>query len=193
MTSDSNANGTRARLLDAAEKLLAIVTYGKLTTDEVCAEAGADPTAVQEYFGSKDGLVAALLLDRFEPVSDHRLEMLADESETIADIVDAVIDPLITMQASPRSAPVVHVLAQFVLSNPDTDWSSEWFRLDVWTRLLTSKVPGLEPDVARRRWRFAFTVIMTELTAPQEISPDNVAALRDFLIAGLAGLPKGIQ
>ncbi|MGB3302988.1 TetR/AcrR family transcriptional regulator [Gordonia sp. (in: high G+C Gram-positive bacteria)] len=193
MTSASDSADTRAKLLDAAEELLATVTYGRLRTEDVCAAAGADPTAVQEHFGSKDGLVAALLLDRFEPASDHMLESLGGESATIADIVDAVLDPLITMQASPKSAPVVHVLAQFVLSNPDTPWSSEWFRLDVWTKLLTSKVAGLEPDVARRRWRFTFTVIMTELTAPQEISPDNVAALRDFLIAGLAGLPKGIQ
>ncbi|EGD55485.1 TetR/AcrR family transcriptional regulator [Gordonia neofelifaecis] len=193
METSESTNTTRARLLDAAERLLATVPYDDLSVRAVCAEAGANPAAVHYHFGSKESLVAALLQDRLEPEWSDQLDRLESGPRTISDIIDAILEPLIALQAAPHTAPTIRVLAQFVLAHPEAEWNSRWFQLDVWTDLLTSTVPGLDPDVARRRWRFAFVVLMTELAAPQEISPDNLSALSDFLIAGLAGLPKGIR
>ncbi|WP_412475505.1 TetR/AcrR family transcriptional regulator [Gordonia sp. LUNF6] len=193
MPVDPTAATTRSRLLDAAERLLTAVPYDDLSVRAVCGEAGANPAAVHYHFGSKESLVAALLQDRLEPEWSDQLDTLRAGPRTVTDIVEAILDPLIALQAAPETAPLVRTLAQFVLTHPRAPWDSRWFQLDVWTELLTATVPGLDPDVARRRWRFAFGLMMTEFAAPREISPDNVAALSDFLIAGLAGLPKGIR
>ncbi|MBM7368017.1 TetR/AcrR family transcriptional regulator [Gordonia hydrophobica] len=190
MTTETSTAGTRARLLDAAEELLARGTYDTLSVRAVCSTAGANPAAVHYHFGSKERLIAALLEDRLEPIWVSVLDGLAASPVTVREIVDALIDPLMRLQADASTAPRVRLLAEFVLAHPRAEWAGRWSDLDGWATLLTAAVPDLDVEHARRRLRFAFTVLMTELTAPHTLSPDTVEALREFLTAGLAGLPK---
>ncbi|MGB6246595.1 TetR/AcrR family transcriptional regulator [Gordonia sp. (in: high G+C Gram-positive bacteria)] len=187
MTAETSARDTRRRLLDAAAELLTEVPYDDLSVRAVCTAAGANPAAVHYHFGSKESLVAVLLEERFEPTWATALDALADRPRTVADIVGVVLDPFVALQRDPASAPTVRVLAQFVLARPRTEWTGRWFRLEEWATLLAATVPGLDADTARRRWRFAFTVLMTELAVAEQLSPENLAALSDFLTAGLTG------
>lgn len=190
MPTDPRPGRTASRLLDAAEELLATVPYESLSVRAVCAAAGANAAAVHYHFGSKEALVSALLQDRLEAVWASPLDDLATGPRTVAAIVDAVLDPLITLRTDPVTAPTVRVLAEFVQAEPAAAWTSRWFRLRPWTDLLVDTVDGLDPGTAQHRWRFAFTVLMTELALPRELTADAAAALREFLIAGLACPPK---
>lgn len=52
---------TRTRLLDAAEEVLGHVTFDAMTVHEVAARAGMTTGAIYQHFGSKSGLVGALV------------------------------------------------------------------------------------------------------------------------------------
>jgi AcrR family transcriptional regulator len=86
------ASGTRTRtrsrdvqqnLLDAAEAVLAREGLAGVTIRAVAAEAGVAPMGVYNRFGSKDGLIAALVMRSFDLLTeavcrndDHLLEIL---------------------------------------------------------------------------------------------------------------------
>src|SRR5437870_340900 len=55
---------TRARLVDAAERLFLEADPSSVSVRMINAAAGLNPGAVHYHFGSKDGLVLALLKDR---------------------------------------------------------------------------------------------------------------------------------
>jgi AcrR family transcriptional regulator len=58
---DDAARSTRARLLETAGEIFAAQGFDRTTGKEICARAGANVAAVNYYFGSIDGLYAAVL------------------------------------------------------------------------------------------------------------------------------------
>lgn len=177
---------TRTRLLDAAERLLATTSYADLKVRAVCVEAGVNPASVHYHFGSRENLVTALLQDRLGPVWADPLDELAARHPTVREIVDAILAPLLRLSENTSYAPHLTLLGGFVMTHPDAEWTATWFRTDVWATLLTHAT-GVDERTARRRWQFAFSLLMTELSIPQRLTPWNVAALGDFLTAGLNG------
>lgn len=53
--------GARERILEAARAIVVEEGYGALTTQRVAAESGQNKALIQYHFGSKDGLVAAVV------------------------------------------------------------------------------------------------------------------------------------
>ncbi|MGO3326193.1 TetR/AcrR family transcriptional regulator [Gordonia sp. (in: high G+C Gram-positive bacteria)] len=176
---------TRARLLDAAAHLLTTTSYEDLRLRAVCAQAGVNPAAVHYHFGSRESLVTALLQERLEPFWAAPLEELRHRPATVREIVDAILAPLALLRGDPVAASLLNVLGGFVLAHPDLPWTATWFRTRSWVAILTSAT-GVDAATARRRWRFAFAVLMTELSAPKPPSAAAVTALGDFLTAGLS-------
>ena len=89
---------TAQRLLDAARRLLARSGYNSLTVDAIGREAGENKALVRYYFGSKDGLLIALV-DGL--VSDtlwqtrQRLSALSsrqDRSHLVVETAEAILD-----------------------------------------------------------------------------------------------------
>jgi len=70
---------TRERLLDAAEELIARQGYANTSLREVTAGAEAHLAAVNYHFGSKEGLLSAMLARRLEPFNQERLLLLETE------------------------------------------------------------------------------------------------------------------
>lgn len=176
---------TRIRLLDAAERVLATTPYEDLRIRAVCTEAGVNPAAVHYHFGSRESLVAALLQDRLEPFWAAPLDRLARGPATVREIVDAILAPFARIDEDPSAAALLSLLGRFVLTHPDLPWTANWFRTQTWVSILTSAI-DVDEATARRRWRFAFSILMTELAAPRPPSTASVTALADFLTAGLA-------
>jgi AcrR family transcriptional regulator len=58
---DDDTRSTRERVLETAGELFAEKGFDRSTSKEVCARAGANIAAVNYYFGSVDGLYAAVL------------------------------------------------------------------------------------------------------------------------------------
>ncbi|MEV6324302.1 TetR/AcrR family transcriptional regulator [Nocardia sp. NPDC051787] len=181
----TTAASTRERLLAAAERLLLTGRYDDVSVRSICAEAGANPAAVHYHFGSKDALVAALLEDRLGPRWANRLKTVTAEHVSVAEVVDAVIEPFVELAADPVGRLHLRLLAQFVLGRHVTQWRQPWFRMDSWVALL----PEVDEQESRRRWKLAFDLIITRFggagTNGREMSDEAVASLRDFVVAGL--------
>ncbi|MFC9893780.1 TetR family transcriptional regulator [Nocardia sp. NPDC127579] len=178
---------TRQRLLAAAERLLLTERYEDVSVRAICAAAGANPAAVHYHFGSKDALVSALLEARLGPLWAERLSTVTAAGGSVPEIVDAVLAPFADLAADPLGRLHLRLLAHFVLGRHMTGWQQPWFRLGSWSGLL----PGIGDDESRRRWMLAFDLIIIRFGgADAEPSPAAVAALRDFVIAGLTA-PSG--
>ncbi|MFS0723645.1 TetR/AcrR family transcriptional regulator [Paenibacillus sp. 1P07SE] len=67
MVQDSeSSNGTRMRIMEATAQLLAASPTGEISNREVCEAAGVKAPTLYHYFGDKDGLVQAVVMDAFE-------------------------------------------------------------------------------------------------------------------------------
>ncbi len=56
-----NAAATRSAIVEAASRLFAKEGYEQVGVRDIAAEAGVDPALVNRYFGSKEGLLVAVL------------------------------------------------------------------------------------------------------------------------------------
>lgn len=98
---------TRDALLDAAERLFADVGIDAASLRSITNEAGANLASVNYHFGSKDGLVKAVLSRRFRPITEIRLSMLdacegraGDGDLSLECVLRAFVSPVIRMLAN---------------------------------------------------------------------------------------------
>jgi AcrR family transcriptional regulator len=95
---------TKTRLLDAAESLLASQGIGNTSLRQITEKAGVNLALVKYHFDSKDGLVAATLQRRLEPINSIRIRLL-EELEArhphgplpLDDILTALIQPVVDL------------------------------------------------------------------------------------------------
>lgn len=99
----SVSDKTRKRILRAAEKIFAHGGYRAMTLRDVTSQAKVNLAAVNYHFGSKSNLLRALIRERFEPINQQRLELLAErvaahapKAVPLAEIYDALFRPLLT-------------------------------------------------------------------------------------------------
>ncbi len=177
---------TRDRLLDAAEELLLTTGYEAVSVRAICARADANPAAVHYHFGSKEELVTALLESRLAPLWTGRLAAIPPQP-TVAALVAAILAPLNELLADPVGGLRLSLLSRFVLAHPTARWQAAWFDIDAWAHILRAAVPGLDEPHARRRCRLAFALLLAQLGPGTPLPPTALDALREFLIAGLAG------
>ncbi len=95
--------GPKLKLVEAAERLFAERGFDAISVRDVTAEAGANVAAVNYHFGSRAGLIAAVMARYVMPVNDERLARLeaaerkwAGKAVPLEEIVDAFSRPLIT-------------------------------------------------------------------------------------------------
>jgi AcrR family transcriptional regulator len=116
------ADATKARLLDAAEALLAERGFAGMSIRALAARAGASVSAAHYHFGSKRGLVTAVFVARLEPINAARLarlealvERAAPHPPRLEDVVDSLVRPSIEAwrQSEALGRPTTpHILAQ---------------------------------------------------------------------------------
>ena len=99
MTSD-----TSDRILNSAEQLFASCGLATVTLRDITAAAEVNLAAVNYHFGSREGLIEAVLRRRLEPLNGARLDNLQHLEKSAAgkplpleDIIYAFISPLIRM------------------------------------------------------------------------------------------------
>jgi AcrR family transcriptional regulator len=105
MTQDS---ATPERLMDAAERLLAERGSAATSVRDVLAEAGvANASAVGYYFGSKDGLIAAVERRAVEQVNAERAAGLTalDPGAPLEDLVRSWVAPVVRLRCAGRGRP----------------------------------------------------------------------------------------
>ena len=180
------AEGTRHRLLAAAERLLLSEPYDEVSVRAICAAAGTNPAAVHYHFGSKEALVGALIEDRLGPLwAAGMAEATGSRPDSVPALVDAVLAPFLDLAADPVGRLHLRLLARFVSGRHLTAWQGRWFRMDSWTGLL----PQLSTGESRRRWMLAFDLVIMRFGSPETeehgMSERAVATLRNFVVAGL--------
>ena len=176
---------TRARLLDAAERLFLKADPESVSVRTINSAAGLNPGAVHYHFGSKQGLVLALLEDRLTSrlhVFDHVAELEASEVVDVRNIVQLSVDPLVQLASgSPRERLWVRLLADAVRRDPDSTFAIATFSQERWTALAVRALPHLRPALVRRRWSYAVSLILAAVEGPVDR-----ASLVDFLVGGLS-------
>ncbi|WP_063037962.1 TetR/AcrR family transcriptional regulator [Nocardia pseudovaccinii] len=184
------SSDTRGRLLAAAERLLLTERYDEVSVRAICAAAGANPAAVHYHFGSKEALVTALLEDRLGPLWADRLSMVTDARGSVAEVVDVVLEPFVALADDPVGRLHLRLLARFVLGGHPVLWNQRWFRMASWVALL----PELTEAESRLRWALAFDLIIMRFggagSQEREMSQAAIAALREFVVAGLTAPSK---
>ncbi|MCB8916126.1 MAG: TetR/AcrR family transcriptional regulator [Thermoleophilales bacterium] len=157
------SSGARERVLDAAVETLLEEGYAGLTYAKVAFRSGENKSLISYYFGSKQGLVAAVADVIGERITDHVLAELQD-----LDTVDAIARGLITgvwqvMDEDPRMARLYFDLSAVIVVDDDV-------------RLALHKV--------KDRWREVITAHLLEAG----VASGEVAPLGTFLMAGVQGL-----
>lgn len=106
---------TRDRLLDEAEHLFARGGIAGVTTREITEAAEQRNTsAISYHFGSRDGLLLALLARRGGPVDDRRAELrdrLADVPP-LDQLVECLVVPYCDLLETPQGRSYVRIVAQ---------------------------------------------------------------------------------
>ncbi|NUU22579.1 MAG: TetR/AcrR family transcriptional regulator [Streptomycetaceae bacterium] len=188
---------TRARLLAEAERLFLARGYDKVSVRAVNAAAGMNPAAVHYHFGSKEGLVVALLQQRLGPLWADRLGALTERRAAgwvpgAAELADIIVRPFDRLARTPDGRMLLHLLARVVLADAHLPWDDPWFGHEPWRELLHAMRPDLSADAIRDRWRLAFAMLLqtygeplapiNRLGAAPPPDPREVAA---FVAAGL--------
>jgi AcrR family transcriptional regulator len=118
----ARVSGTRARLLDAAERLFAARGFRGVSLRELTAAAGVNLAAVSYHFGSKEELLRAVLERRVAPVNAERLRRLA-ELEARANGEPPPLDAVVAAFLAPaveagRRQPHLRDVAALLYSEP---------------------------------------------------------------------------
>ncbi|GAA4686527.1 TetR family transcriptional regulator C-terminal domain-containing protein [Nocardioides nanhaiensis] len=160
----------RAALLEAAARVFARQGIDGASVDDVAAAAGFTKGAVYSNFGSKDGLVAALLDAKVSTYLVQGLDAVADTERPLAERARALGDRLTAVDQEQE------------------DWTLLF--LELWQRAVRS--PGGQEAFRRRRRELhaAVTQAVVEHTdgagIPATLSPDELATLLMALTNGLA-------
>ncbi|MHB1138313.1 MAG: TetR/AcrR family transcriptional regulator [Microthrixaceae bacterium] len=178
----SAARGTRRSgrdaMIDAAERLVAEQGLAAMSLREVQVLAGQrNKSAAQYHFGTRDGLIEAVLLTRMAPVNDRRHELLdaavaQSPTPTTRQLVEALVRPVAEHTIlSPRPS---H-WARFLLQCSSDPTLSEVVRRSVegqayrqLHQLLLESLDHVPPPLRSRRVDHAVGLLFMSLAATEE-------------------------
>lgn len=217
---DNRLSDTRARILDAAERLFMAHGYDGTSMRQITSEAGVNLAAVNYHFGSKEALIQEVFRRRLNWLNEERMRAL-DELEATADgqplkpsqIVDAFFGTMIRMAEDEERGGVIFLrLLGRTLSEP-SDFIRAFLAHEYKTVVERYKEALFRslPDVPKAEivWRFHFMLgatsyaiagtdalrLVTDWGIEAEDSEDRLDRLLprliSFLIGGLrAPLPQ---
>ena len=186
---------TRARILAATVESLDEGGFQRTTAAEITRRAGLTWGAVQHHFGSKEGILAALLedsFDRFAAGLADTFEGLGPETPIEARI-DAFVDSAWAHFASPNYRATFEILLEDSASRrvearagDDLSWQGEI--LKAWTRIWHR----LFPDVSLGRRRALMIQHYTISTLSGLASMQRLAGKRTPFLADELGILKRV-
>ena len=217
---DNRLSDTRARILDAAERLFMAHGYDGTSMRQITSEAGVNLAAVNYHFGSKEALIQEVFRRRLNWLNEERMRAL-DELEATADgqplkpsqIVDAFFGTMIRMAEDEERGGVIFLrLLGRTLTEP-SDFIRAFLAHEYKTVVERYKEALFRslPDVPKAEivWRFHFMLgatsyaivgtdalrLVTDWGIEAEDSEDRLDRLLprliSFLIGGLrAPLPQ---
>jgi AcrR family transcriptional regulator len=206
------APDTRTQILDAAERLFAEHGFRGASVRAITDLAGANLAAVAYHFGSKAGLLTAVIRRVVEPINaaqrtglDRLLARTPDPS--VAELVEAFAGPLFDgMPAGDESGARTSRLIVRIIGDPAEemrDWtgSAEDAVRDRYLATFGRAMPGLSPEELRFRMRGILAVAAADRVEvynqrlPAGLVPVAGEAARrwaiTFLAAAMSAPPTG--
>lgn len=173
-------------MIDAAERIVAERGLSALTLRQVQLAAGqSNKSAAQYHFGSRDGLVTAILEDRTESVERRRRQLLdRSASPNPRDLVEALVTPLAERILGSPGSTYGRFLAQAML-DPElagligAHLAQGFFEVQQRLRA-TSPLPA---DVAAWRVNSLAGYVVGALAAAEAHAPANAAHAMDPPVA----------
>ena len=186
---------TRARMLDAAEALFARSGFDATSVRDVAARAGTSPGSINYYFGSKAGLIRAVLARVAEPMIAERMRRLdaieragATAPLALEDILRSFFEPQVDGDAGDRLATVSRLLAHVAAATDERlgDYWLERFGAggERYLDALERALPQLAPAEVFARYQYM-------LAATYDIRP-RTAWFRGWTVARF-GAPANIH
>ena len=176
----------RERILDAAEDAFSDCGFDGASIRHIAQSAGANLATVYYYFGSKEGLMEAVLKRRFGPLGEEQLRLLqeaergaAGKGAPIEAILEAMLRPVLrlaTENSTPRHV-VTRLIGRIVTEpNPRTQEVLRKQSAEVvatFLAALAKSVPAVPATELRRRLQFvwgalAFTLCNAERLAQED-------------------------
>ena len=208
----SSSAETRARLLDAAERLFADRGFEGTSMRAITQAAGTSVSAANYHFGSKEKLLHETIRRATEPVNERRLELL-DQAEaaaggaplTLEVILDAFLRPTIEYRQKGMTDEGRQISARLFSDPPELIKSikyeifgpmSQRF-LQVLNRTLTDRAP-IDVELG---YQFLIAVMVYVISGQMESSslatmhPEGIddelllSRMIEFAAAGLRALP----
>lgn len=166
----------RDQLLDAAERLFGERGLDGVSVAAILKAAGQrNQSALNYYFGDKNGLLAALLRDRFAVIDARRGELLAafeeeGRGDDPAALLEATVRPLIEDAASREQGPAFAALVAQISAHPRFD-AERYFantglpgQRRVYERL-DALLAGLSPAERRLKTRMVTAIVLQSIAA----------------------------
>lgn len=199
---------TKSAIMDVAEALMAEHGIGGVSLRAIMAEAGVNSAALHYHFGSRDGLIAAILGRGGKGINLRRRELL-EEIESrgappcVDDVIDVIVDPMTEFlraegEAGRRFFRFVARL-QSDRTNIHQDLEQHYYP-ENWTglRQLIRRVRG---DLPRKEVKWRITMIVDTMLqslsnaavmAQQWNSRNHAAELDDFVLSLKSFLSGGL-
>jgi AcrR family transcriptional regulator len=208
---------TKDKLMDAAEKLFARKGFHGASLRDITTAAGVDLALVNYHFGSKHGLLTAVMERRGGVLNEERLWRLAQARLNAAPqppsteaVVDAFLDPILERLAN--AGPGWHsYFALIAYVNNSPEWGRKLMGktfdgvVRQFIRAVMESLPGSAPQDIFWGYNFltgALTLSLAETGRLDALSDglcrsDDVAELKarlgPYVSAGLRGLARDPQ
>lgn len=157
-------------MIDVAEAIVAERGLPAMTLREVQSSAGqANKSAATYHFGSRAGLIEAIIVARMGPINERRAELVNElnrtsPAPTVQELVEILIRPLALETIFADHSCYARFLAQASFDPATNKIISTHLRadttVDVWSDL--AKASGLPPHLAD--WRITSALISVVLT-----------------------------
>lgn len=190
---------TREKILDAAEALFVELGFQGTSLRAIACAADVNLAATHYHFGSKQGLLAAVVQRRANPINEQRLQLLkgltdSERPLTIKGILEAFLTPVISAVPDGKVPGIVgrlytepEAVAKPIMEDTFKEVAT------CFQKAIAEVLPGVSPlDI---EWRFHFMIgsmiHLLQLSAPlgttssPETFNEGVHRLIDFVEAGL--------
>ncbi len=174
---------TKTLIMDVAEKLFAEKGIDATSTRAIISEAGVNLAAINYHFGSKEGLLKAVILRIVGKINDERLSQLNlleanNQNPAINDIILAFLSPVakITKEQPHRIKYLIRLMGQ-IQSDPEKfqQIANEHFA-EVGMRFnaaIKTAIPHLSDTEVMWRFKFmlgAMHMMVVRLPLPEQIA-----------------------
>lgn len=198
--SDNTAADTRERILDAAESLFIEHGFAATSLRAIATLAEVNLAATNYHFGSKMGLLAAVVHRNVQPINAMRLDNLdrlenGDSEPSLREILEALFLPMTQNRSRKNLLPVMGRIYSEPESITKPIVENEFSEVSMrFQSALARVLPHISPDVLR--WRFHLMIgsmiHLMKFQSPLGTDPSpvrfesGIEQLIEFSIAGLS-------